>query len=97
MTGFRNYAGGATIEKAPGAALDYEVDWSQWLGIDTISSVTWTVPAGLTLQSQTNTATAATVWLAGGTIDTDYVVTCRIQTAAGRIDERAFTVMVKRL
>ena len=51
--------------------LDYTIDWGWgtdgWLGADTISAVDWTVPAGLTLDSDTNTTTTATAWLSGGT------------------------------
>lgn len=80
--------------KDPAAALDYAVDWGAWLGTDTIASVVWTVPAGLTLNAQSHTDTVATVWLAGGTTGQSYAVTCAVTTAAGRVDERTITLAV---
>ena len=46
--------------KDPNAKLDYRVDWSAWLNGDTVATVAWTVPTGLTKTSETNTTTAAT-------------------------------------
>lgn len=72
----------------PSAILDYTVDWSDWLGVDTIASVTWTVPAGIVKASQAETTTKATAWISGGTAATEYAVACKITTAGGRTDER---------
>ena len=58
----------------------------------TISTVTWTVPAGVTSSSNTIGAitihgisyaasTVASIWLSGGTVDTDYTLTCKITTS----------------
>lgn len=80
-------------QKDPNAVLDWEVDWSQWLATgETITASTWTVPTGLTMQSNTFTPTAATVWLSGGTVGNDYVVTNQIATNAGRTDDRSITI-----
>lgn len=86
----------ASYIKDSAAVLDYGFDWSTdgWLGVDTIATSTWTVPAGLTSEATSNTTTTATVWLSGGTAGTVYQVTNRIVTAAGRTDERSFTVRV---
>lgn len=80
--------------KDPDATLDYEVDWSDWLGEDTISSVAWTAPAGLTQESSENTTTTATIWLSGGTAGAYYSVVCRVTTVAGRIDDRTIVIRV---
>jgi len=72
----------------PNAILDYSVDWSDWLGSDTIASVTWTVPTGIVKASQAETTTTATAWISGGTAGTEYAVACKIVTAGGRTDER---------
>lgn len=87
------------IAKDPQAVLDYQVNWAasgdSWLGADTIvGTPVWTIDAGLTKDSQSNTTTTATVWLSGGTAGTSYTVTCRVSTAAGRTDERSFIVKV---
>ena len=83
------------VVKDPQATLDYRFDWAAWLTTDTIATVTWTVPTGITQTAITNTTTTATIWLSGGTVGTRYTVVCRITTAAGRIDERSLVVSVQ--
>jgi len=82
--------------KDPLAALDYTLDWSVWLvGAETISTSTWTAQAGLTVDSDSNTATAATVWLSGGTVGQSYTVTNHIVSTGGREENKSFTVKVE--
>lgn len=82
-----------TISHDPSAVLDYSVDWSAWLASgETISASTWVVSSGLTLASQSNTTTVATAWISGGTAPTDYRITNRITTSAGRTDDRSITI-----
>lgn len=83
------------VVKDPDATLDYKVDWSSWLGTDTIASATWVVPSGLNEVTSGNTTTTATVWLSGGTLKKTYLVTSRITTAAGRINDYSFNVSVQ--
>lgn len=81
--------------KDPSAVLDYQIDWETWLDGDTISTSTWTVPSGITQDSETETTTTATIWLSGGTAQTNYNVVNKIVTAAGRTDERTIRIMVR--
>lgn len=81
--------------KDPSASLDYSVDWSAWLGQDTIVTSTWTVPTGITAQQEATTATVATIWLTGGTVGTNYLLVNRITTAGGRMDERTIKISVR--
>ncbi len=81
--------------KDPQATLDYQVDWSDWLGADTIATSTWTVPTGLTKTDESKTDTSATVWLSGGTAGQIYTVMNHIVTVGGRTDERSFRVFVQ--
>ncbi len=81
--------------KDPASVLDYTVDWADYLVSDTISTSTWTVPAGITLDSQSNTATTTTVWLSGGTHNTAYTATNKVTTAGGRTVERSIWVKVE--
>jgi len=81
--------------KDPNATLDYVIDWATYLAGDTVVAASFTVTAGLNVVSFSNTSTTSTVWLSGGTIDTVYTVTGQITTAAGRIDERSFTVIIQ--
>jgi hypothetical protein len=87
-----------TFTKDPEAVLDYKFDWSSWLATgETISSKTVTVGSGLTEDSSsiTDTNTSVTIWLSGGTTDTDYSVECKIVTSDSRIDERSITIRVR--
>ena len=83
-----------TKYKDPGATLDFYVDWSEWLNSDTIVSSEWFTEPGITIVRSLNTVQIATVWLSGGTNRDFYIVTNRITTAAGRIDERSIKISV---
>lgn len=82
------------VTKDPQELLDYAVDWTDWLGADTISDVSWTVPTGITQNSTTNTTKTATIWLSGGTLGNVYRVVCRITTNAGRVAERTIALRI---
>ena len=81
--------------KDPDAILDYVLDWTDWLDSDTISSSAWTSTTGITIDSDTNTTTTATVWLSGGATGSDYDVTNHIVTSAGREDDRTITIKIR--
>lgn len=78
----------ATFPKDPNAVLDYTLDWALWLNGDTISTSTWTVPAGITNVLATKTTTATTIWISAGTLATSYSVVNKIVTTNGRTEER---------
>ena len=86
----------ASFKKDPDAVLDYTVDWGPWLtGIaDTIATVTWLPDAGLTVVSDSNTATTATAFVSGGTVNTIKSLTCRVTTAGGRTDDRTISLKI---
>jgi hypothetical protein len=61
----------------------------------TISTVTWTIPTGITSSSNSTaaitihsvsypTSTVCSIWISGGTVDTDYTLTCKITTSDSR-------------
>ena len=83
-----------SFNKDPDAKLDYQIDWSTWLGTDTISTSSWAVDTGLTKVSESNTTTTATVWLSGGTLNQEYSAINTVVTAAGRTDQRTITIML---
>lgn len=83
--------------KDPDAVLDYLVDWTDWLAGDTIVTSTWIVPTGITKDTDTKTATAARIWLSGGTAETVYLVTNRVVTAGGRTNDRTLDIYVSEL
>lgn len=82
--------------KDPNATLDYTVDWAEWLApiADTIASVVWVPSAGLVVVSASNTETAATAFVSGGTVNAQESLTCRITTAGGRTDDRTITFRI---
>jgi hypothetical protein len=85
----------AVFVKDPNSVLDYQIDWSTWLASDTIATSTWTAPTGITIASSSNTTTAATVWLSGGTAGVWYSLVNRIVTAGARTEDRTIQVRVE--
>ena len=81
--------------KDPDEVLDFEVDWSARIATDTISSVTWTVPVGLTKTSQNLSGGIAVVWLSGGTAGQTYEIGCRVQTTGGRTYDETISLPVR--
>lgn len=81
--------------KDPDEVLDYELDWSARLATDTISTSSWTVPAGITKNSDTSTTTTTTVWLQGGTVNESYTLTNRIVTAGLRTMDQSVKIKIK--
>ena len=86
-----------TYTKDPAAKLDYKFDWTAYLTdiSDTIASVQFEADPSLTTSNPTFTTNTATVWVAGGVVDSQVTVTCRITTAAGRIDDRTILLKIK--
>lgn len=83
------------FDKDPNATLDYTINWSSWLAAgETISTSTWTVPAGLTKVSDTKTTNTTTIWLSEGTLYERYQVVNRIVTSANRTEDRTLYLLV---
>ncbi len=91
--------------KDPSDVLDFSRDWSAYMpvpvGDDTPDEITfaeWSAtPTGLDLTDKLETTTATVIWIGGGEAATDYVVTCRVETAAGREIERSVLLRVDEL
>lgn len=86
--------------KDPDSDLDYGFDWANdpWLTAgETITTSTWTVPAGLTKGTESNTNGITSVFISGGTEGVSYTVTNRIVTDSTppRTDERSFIIRVR--
>ncbi len=81
--------------KDPDEVLDYEIDWAARLTTDTISTSTWTVPSGITKDSDSKTSTTTTVWLSGGTLGDSYEILNRIVTAGGRTMDQTVKLKIK--
>jgi len=93
----------AKFVKDPNALLDYKIDWNDWLGDDQIvSAIAFTdalasaQTSGLRIATTTVSASAAVVvWLSAGVLDTEYTITSRIWTSAGRRNDESFTVVIE--
>lgn len=88
--------------KDPADVVDYKVNWLAdkdpvLSAGETIATATWTVPPGITKDSDTKTTTTTTVWLSGGVVGERYDIACRITTNQQRTFERTFTVQVENL
>lgn len=81
--------------KDPDEVLDYIVDWSARLEADTIATSTWTVPLGITKNSDTKTNTTTTIWLSSGVLDASYEFVNRITTAGGRMMDQTVKLKMK--
>jgi hypothetical protein len=95
ITGFQQDALGDYIVKDPTAVLDYTIDWSAWLGTDTLAAIVWTIPTGLAAGAAANTTTTATQWMGACTLGATYTVTNHVTSAGGRQDSRSFRVICR--
>src|SRR5690349_6756578 len=73
------------FQKRAAEVLKFVWDFTALLNGDTIAgSATLSVPAGLTASgAATNTSTAVTQKISGGTVGTQYTVTCTVTTTTG--------------
>lgn len=82
--------------KDPDEVLDYSLDWSARLPAgDTIESVTWTVPAGLTRGTTQLQGSVTTAFFSAGTEGTSYDIGVRIVTAGGRTMDQTVKLKIK--
>lgn len=87
-------------QKDPASIVNFTLDWSDHLtalGGLTIASSDWTVPAGITEVTASNTTTATTVRLSGGTHGADYEIVNHVVFSDGQEEERALTIQVRQV
>lgn len=82
--------------KDPESEFDYQIDWSPWLGDDTISTSTWSVdPTGeLTIVVDNHDDNQTSVQVSGGVRKSTYRLTNQIVSSGGNTVERTITVRV---
>lgn len=88
------------FRKQPAEVLDYDVDFTSWLGTsDIINSAVAASDAGITRGATEITAGGKIVkqWISGGSSNTSYKVTVTATTSAGRVKEAEFIVKVREL
>ena len=83
--------------KDPDSTLDYGVDWTLWLNGDVINNSTWDVPSGLSVVggSETYNSSTTSLFVSGGAVGEDYVLSNKITTTGQRTAERSFTIHVR--
>lgn len=82
--------------KDPGELLDYDIDWSPILSNDTIVSSTWLVGAGsVVIATDQFTNTSTKVWLSGGALLDQCLLTNTVTTTGGRIMDRSVKLNIK--
>ena len=85
-----------TWDKDPESVLSYQIDWTDWLNGDTISTSSWTV-FGVTKDSDSKTSYVTTITISGGTPGQTAKAVNHIVTAAGLEEDRTLTWHIKEL
>jgi hypothetical protein len=89
---------------ASGTLSDDSANWSLkedlWLDSsagETVSTVVWDVPTGLTVDLETKDSWTATIWLSGGVAGESYSIGCEMTSdnSPARVDERTIKVKIK--
>jgi len=83
----------SVLLKSPGDNIDFSMTWSN-IGAATLSSVTHTVPSGLTKVSESNTTTTSTVRVSGATHGMTYTIVGTATLSTGRTLVRTFPLRV---
>ena len=81
--------------KDPGDILDYYVNWQAQLGGDTLSTSTWTGPAGVTLSNPGIVGDVTRIWVAGGTAGALVTLTNHVTTVGGRAAEETLWLVIR--
>lgn len=81
------------FEIDPDSTEDFEFNLAPYLDGDTISTVNFILPDGLTKVSSSNTTTTATIFVSGADCGRTYRITCRYTTAGGRTRDKTIRVI----
>ena len=80
--------------KDPDEVISFGVDWSEYLGAETVTSSDWTVASGITKVGQTLVGKQANVTISGGTLGTVNRITNRITTSAGETVDQSIDIEI---
>ena len=80
--------------KDPDEVISFGVDWSEYLGAETVTSSNWTVASGVTKVGQTLVGKQANVTISGGTLGTVNRITNRITTSAGETVDQSIDIEI---
>lgn len=89
--------------KDPDAVKDYGFDWAKddegnpgLFADDALASSEWIVPDGITMDRHSfEPSGKTTIWISGGTHNSNYTFTNRVTTTGGRSDDRSAILSVK--
>lgn len=81
------------FEIDPDATEDFGFNLAPHLDGDTISTVEFMLPDGLTEVSSSNTTTTASIFVSGAQCGRIYRITCRYTTAGGRTRDKTIRVI----
>lgn len=84
--------------KDPEEVLDYQCDWTARLDGDTITVSDWTLfgdDALLNIDSDSFGSAITTIWLSGGTLGEEYLLTNHITTVGARQMEQTMKIKIK--
>ena len=88
-----------TYVKDPDARLDFAIDWTPFLGTDTIDTVEWLDPTPdtdppLVVEDEGLDGNTHVAYVSGGKLNRAYRVTSRVTTAEGRIQDETITIVI---
>lgn len=91
---------GPVANKDPNSTIDIHFEWAPWLadiGNAKLSNVTFSLGNGLEAAGVIPTLTGGTIFVSGGTLNTNGTVTCRVttNTTPPRIEERTVTLAIR--
>lgn len=82
--------------KEPDEALDYQIDWSDWLGDLTITSSAWTAPTGIVKVAEGFDDTTTQVRFSSGTWGETYEIVNTIVASDGETETRTILIRIQR-
>lgn len=84
------------IVKDPDTTRAVAINWTTYMGTDTVSGCAWTAPTGLTIVgTPTLVASVATALVSGGQEGCDYNLTCRATLSSGATEDGTVVVKVR--
>lgn len=89
----------ARFTKQPAEVLDYDVDFNEWIGEDSIESFTVHIdpPTGLTLEGSSALNNVVKVLLSGGASGDKYKITVRATTVGNLVKEADFGLSIREI
>jgi len=82
--------------KEPTEILDYQIDWSDWLGSLTIATSSWSLPAGITKVTDDKTSATTLIRLSSGAWGETYEVFNTIVASNGETETRSILIRIQR-